>query len=89
MYTAMKVGALVVYAVAAVAALGLLPGAFGGWMIKFALLLLFLHVLELPIAFKHLGKYQGPLAVSVVLSLLFGFLHWLPLSRCQASPDTN
>jgi hypothetical protein len=81
MYVALKIGALVVYAIAAAAALGALPGSLGAWMVKLALLLLVLHVLELPIAFKHLKKYQGPLAVSVLLSLLFGFLHWLPLSK--------
>jgi hypothetical protein len=81
MNDALKLAAVVVYVLAAAAALGFLPGSLGAWMVKLTLLLFVLHVLELPIAFKHLKKYQGPLAVSVVLSLLFGFLHWLPLSR--------
>ena len=31
--------------------------------------------------FKHVRKYRGPLAVSVLLTLLFGLLHWKPLAQ--------
>ena len=44
-------------------------------------MLLVLHALETVVVFKHVKRYQGPVAVSVLLSVLFGVLHWLPLAR--------
>lgn len=49
-----------------------------------ALLLLGIHALEVLFAFKHVRLYKGPLAVSVVLTLLFGLLHWKPLAQASA-----
>jgi hypothetical protein len=49
-----------------------------------ALLLLGIHALEVLFAFKHVRLYKGPLAVSVVLTLLFGLLHWKPLVQASA-----
>jgi len=45
-----------------------------------ALILLGIHVVELLFVFKHVRLYPGPLAVSVLLTLLFGLLHWKPLA---------
>jgi hypothetical protein len=41
------------------------------------------------VAFKYVKTYSGPLWVSVVLALLFGVLHWMPLARAlrRASED--
>ena len=36
--------------------------------------------------YKHVRLYRGPLAASVVLTLLFGLLHWKPLAD-QAARD--
>jgi hypothetical protein len=49
-----------------------------------AAVLLGLHALELLFMFRHVRLYKGPLAVSVVLTLLFGLLHWKPLADAQA-----
>ena len=49
-----------------------------------ALVLLLIHALEVLFAFKHVRLYKGPLAISVVLTLLFGLLHWKPLARAAA-----
>jgi len=49
-----------------------------------AMLLLGIHALEVLFAFKHVRLYKGPLAVSVVLTLLFGLLHWKPLVQASA-----
>jgi len=38
-------------------------------------------VLECALAFKYVKTYSGSLAKSIVLSLLFGVLHWMPLAR--------
>jgi uncharacterized membrane protein HdeD (DUF308 family) len=48
-----------------------------------AALLIAAHVLELAVAFKYLKYYKGPLVISVILSLLFGLLHWLPLAKAN------
>jgi len=48
--------------------------------------LLGIHTLELLFVFKHVRLYRGPLAASVVLTLLFGLLHWKPLAD-QAARD--
>jgi len=45
-----------------------------------ALILLAIHLAELLWAFKHVRLYKGALAVSVLLTLLFGLLHWKPLA---------
>jgi hypothetical protein len=46
-----------------------------------AVILLALHLLELLFVFRSVKRYNGPLIDSVALTLLFGFLHWKPLSR--------
>lgn len=50
-----------------------------------ALVLLALHVGELLLMFKHVRLYKGPLALSVLLTLLFGLLHWKPLADEKAA----
>ena len=49
-----------------------------------ALVLLGAHALEVLVAFRAVRRYRGPLPVSVALTLLFGFLHWIPLARERA-----
>jgi hypothetical protein len=44
-----------------------------------AAVLLTLHTLELVFMFKHVRLYPGRLSTSVILTLLFGLLHWKPL----------
>jgi len=48
--------------------------------------LLAIHAFELLFVFKHVRLYRGPLAASVVLTLLFGLLHWKPMAD-QAARD--
>lgn len=43
--------------------------------------LLAAHLLELAVAYRSVRLYQGPLVVSVALTLLFGLLHWQPLAK--------
>jgi hypothetical protein len=75
---------LLVYAAALAQWAGMLPGAGlerAPWV---AAILLALHGVELVFMFKHVRLYQGPLAVSVALTLLFGLLHWRPLAQRAA-----
>ena len=70
MFLILKIGCLAAYAL-----------ALAGRMLSVSAVLLTLHVLELVFMFKHVRKYRGPLAVSVLLTLLFGLLHWKPLAQ--------
>ena len=56
---------------------------------KLALALLAVHLLECLLAFKAIKSYAGPLWVSLLLALLFGLLHWMPLAKAarQAAAD--
>jgi len=48
---------------------------------KLAVALIAVHLLECLLAFKYVKSYPGPLHTSVVLALLFGLLHWMPLAK--------
>lgn len=85
MFTILKISCLVIYALGAASALGLLPESLGFFGVV-ALLLLAAHLAEVLLMFKHVRRYQGPLAMSILLTLLFGLLHWKPLAD-QASRD--
>lgn len=47
--------------------------------IYLASFLLIVHAVELLVFLKHVRLYEGPLWVSIALTLLFGLLHWKPL----------
>ncbi|MFM6993118.1 MAG: hypothetical protein ACKOWD_17995 [Rhodoferax sp.] len=58
-----------------------LPMDAGPVVQKLAVALLAVHALECALAFKYVKTYSGSLTKSMVLSLLFGLLHWMPLAR--------
>ena len=76
-----KAGCLAIYALALAGLAGLLPGGLAWTMRVIVALFLVAHVLELAFAFKYVRRYQGALATSVLLTLLFGLLHWWPLKK--------
>jgi hypothetical protein len=81
---ALRAQCLLVYVLALAVMSGLLPdGAFSRAPL-IAGVLLAIHALETVVMFKHVRLYLGPLALSVVLKLLFGLLHWKPLADQQA-----
>lgn len=45
-----------------------------------AAVLLAAHLLEVVFCFRKVALHKGPLLDSVVLTLLFGFLHWKPMA---------
>ncbi|WP_092974517.1 DUF1145 domain-containing protein [Ralstonia sp. NFACC01] len=51
-----------------------------GWLRIVALVLLAVHALEVVFCFRKVSLHKGPLLDSVLLTLLFGFLHWKPLT---------
>lgn len=87
--TAMRVNRffrLVILAIYALALLGLampLPLDAGPWLQRVSVVLLAIHVMELLVKFRQVRLYRGPLPVSVLLTLLFGLLHWKPLADAQ------
>jgi hypothetical protein len=80
MFLILKVGCLAAYALALAGLAGLIDSGLASRMLSVAAVLLTLHTLELVFMFKHVRKYRGPLAVSVLLTLLFGLMHWKPLA---------
>lgn len=43
--------------------------------------LLMAHALEVVFCLRWIRLYEGPLALSILLTLLFGFVHWMPYKR--------
>ena len=84
----LKVGAILTYVAALAGALGLLPPGIGRVAQVVAVGIVLLHALELLFAFRHIRRYREPLAVSVLLTLLFGVLHWKPLADASTSGPT-
>ena len=79
MFLILKIGCLAAYGLALAGLAGLINSELASRMLSVAAVLLTLHVLELVFMFKHVRKSRGPLLVSVLLTLLFGLLHWKPL----------
>lgn len=68
---------------------GLLPEGLFDRAPLVAIVLLALHAAELVFMFKHVRLYRGALAVSILLTLLFGLLHWKPLADAQKQVGGN
>jgi uncharacterized protein YhhL (DUF1145 family) len=75
----LKANCLALYLLALLALVVELPFGAGPVLQKIAVIMLVIHAIEVPIAFAKIKQYQGPLAASIGLTLLFGFLHWRPL----------
>lgn len=81
MNTSLKALCLAIYVLAAIGAYVVLPFGVTSALQKVAIILLAAHTLELIVAFRSVKRYAGPLIDSVALTLLFGLLHWKPLSK--------
>ena len=87
MNTFLKANCLGAYALALLSLVWVLPWGAGPLFQNIAMALLAIHVLEMAFAFKYIKAYKGPLLHSLILALLFGLLHWLPLARAgKAAP---
>jgi hypothetical protein len=83
MNTYLKALCLAIYLLAVIGEFVVLPFGVTSGLQKVAVILLAAHVLELIVAFKSVKRYQGPLIDSIALTLLFGLLHWKPLSKAS------
>jgi hypothetical protein len=48
------------------------------------IVLLIVHLLEFFMVYKVLKASPGPMAAHFLHTLVFGFVHWLPLKKSQA-----
>jgi len=46
-----------------------------------SLVFLAVHTIEVVVSWRWVRSYEGPLALSVLLTLLFGFVHWMPYKK--------
>ena len=81
MQDAVKATGLLVYLLAGFGAWLPLPAGLLHGLQVLAGVLVVAHLLELAVFFRHVKKHPGPLIDSIALTLLFGYLHWLPLSK--------
>ena len=80
-YTPVKIGCLVFYAAALVSLFVAWPPLLENILQIGTLILVVTHALEVPVGFKWIKRYEGPLVLSILLTLLFGFAHWMPYKR--------
>ena len=85
----LKAACMGVYVLALAGLADLLPADLAATAQQLALVLILVHALELVVMFKHVRLYRGSLVVSVVLTLLFGLLHWRPLAKAAAKKIAN
>lgn len=76
-----KANCIAVYLLAIASHFVSFPMQAGEVLQTLALALILVHVLEAVLAFPYIKTYDGPLYASVLLALLFGLLHWMPLAR--------
>jgi len=80
----LKAGCLAIYGLALAGLAGFLPHGLSWAMQIVAAAFLGIHGMELVFVFGKVRLYRGSLAASVLLTLLFGLLHWMPLANAQA-----
>ncbi len=81
MFNFFKANCIAIYILAIAAFFIELPWQSGPIIQRIALIIVLAHCAEAVLAFKHVRAYKGPLAISLLLTLLFGLLHWLPIAR--------
>lgn len=84
--TTLKAGCLAIYALALVGLFVPLPFGLQAPLLYAAVILLASHGLEALLMLRTVRRYPGSLATSLLLTLLFGFLHWWPLRGNTDTP---
>jgi len=87
MYFIAKIICICLYLAAALSFVVAMPHNVALTLQYLTVLFLVIHALEIVIFLRHLRLYPGPLPVSIVLTLLFGLLHWKPMADAnKANP---
>jgi uncharacterized protein YhhL (DUF1145 family) len=81
--TTFKLLLIATYALSVVSLFGVMPADLSQLLQRISLILLVIHAIELLVMRKTIRTYPGPFAISVLLTLLFGLLHWKPLADAQ------
>jgi hypothetical protein len=76
-----RVGVLLFYAAALLSLLLSWPPLLEQVLQLGSLLLLAVHSLEVMVCWRFVKMYEGPVVLSIALTLLFGFVHWMPYKR--------
>lgn len=84
MNTFFRIAIVATYVLAGASLLLTLPFDAGTMLRRISLILLVVHALEVVFVYRHVRLYRGPLAISILLTLLFGLLHWKPLADARA-----
>ena len=87
MSAVLKAACLLAYALALAALVGRLPPLAGAAVEALAAGLLVIHALELGFVLRVLREDRPRFAANLVLSLLFGMLHWKPLMERSAEAN--
>jgi uncharacterized protein YhhL (DUF1145 family) len=80
----LKGACLAIYGLALAGVAGLLPHGLTLTLQVIAVAFFVIHALELVFVAEKVRLYRGRWIVSMVLTLLFGVLHWMPLAKAQA-----
>lgn len=83
MMTLLKAGCIAIYLAAVSSLFVSLPWGTGPLLQFVSVALIAVHGLEAVFVFKYIKSYKGALLTSLVLALLFGLLHWMPLAKAS------
>jgi len=83
----LKAACLAIYGLALAGLAGCWSGRLVHPMESIAAVFLLTHVLEVVFLQSKVRLYRGSLALSMLLTVLFGVLHWMPLARAQAGKN--
>lgn len=85
-FSLLKIGCLSIYALAMASFMGMaIPFEAGHTLQRIAIAMLLIHAVEMVVKFKQVRLYPGALWMSVLLTLLYGLLHWKPLEDAQTN----
>ncbi|SAL83747.1 hypothetical protein AWB68_07029 [Caballeronia choica] len=84
MLVVLKAACLAIYGLALAGLACFLPNKLSHTMQVTASVFLVIHAIELVFTSRKVRLYRGSLAVSALLTILFGLLHWLPLTDAKA-----
>ena len=85
MYLILKTLCLATYVLAIASFANTVPAVAVVPLQLFAAAMLTAHALEAVVFLRYVRLYRGSLAASLLLTLLFGLLHWKPLADAQAA----
>jgi|ERR1700686_2053930 uncharacterized protein YhhL (DUF1145 family) len=80
----LKAACLAIYGLALAGLAGLLPHWLSWATQLVAAAFLCIHAVELAFVFGKVRLHRGSRAASVLLTILFGLLHWMPLANARA-----